>query len=265
MDQNKKYFEANRKLWDKKTGINVLSAMYDLENFLKGQTSLQEIELGVLVNLKGKKVLHLQCHFGLDSMSMARMGAEVTGVDISPQAIAKARQLNDQLGLSCTFIESNVYDCLDLVGRDFDLVYVSYGAIPWLSDLFPWADLIDVALKPGGEVYIVEFHPFLYTLDFDSHELKYDYFYSSEPIHEVPEHSYSDDQAELNLDEYSWNHSIEEILEPFLAKSYQIKRFKEYNYSPYNCFPQMKEMASGRYQMDIATTVPHILELRLIK
>ena len=127
MEQFKKYFDANKDLWNKRTVIHKNSSFYDLPSFLKGKNSLNEIEQRELGNIEGKTILHLQCHFGMDSLSMARMGAKVTGVDFSDTAIEEAQKLNDQLGLNANFISSNVYDLGTALSDQFDIVFTSYG------------------------------------------------------------------------------------------------------------------------------------------
>jgi len=151
------YFKTNQKLWDAKTDVHKESDFYDLENFKKGATSLKKYELDALGNVHGKSLLHLQCHFGQDSMSWARMGAKVTGVDFSSEGIKTARAMNDELGLDVKFIECNVYDLQNHLNEQFDIVYCSYGVTCWLPDLVKWAGIVNQFIKPGGTFYIAEF------------------------------------------------------------------------------------------------------------
>src|SRR5690606_19279998 len=126
---------------------------------LEGKNTLPEIDIELLGNIKGRSVLHLQCHFGQDSLSMARMGAKVTGIDLSDKAIEEAQKINAVLNLNAKFICCNVYDTLDHINNQFDIVYTSYGVIGWLPDLDKWATIISKSLKPGGKLIFVEFHP----------------------------------------------------------------------------------------------------------
>ena len=152
--------EINRANWNERTPVHAASAFYDVEGFRAGQATLREIELREVGAVSGRSLLHLQCHFGLDTMSWARQGAKATGIDFSDAAIDLARSLNGELGLETRFICSNVYDLPKVLDEQFDIVFTSYGVLTWLPDLDGWAEVIDNHLKPGGVFYIVEHHPF---------------------------------------------------------------------------------------------------------
>src|ERR1700748_3023902 len=137
------YKEINKEAWNKKTAVHVDADFYDVPAFLNGKNSLHTTELNLLGNVKGKSILHLQCHFGLDTLSLARMGAKVTGIDLSDKAIAKARELNTKLGLDATFICCDIYDLPQNLNEKFDLIFTSYGVLGWLPDLQKWAAVID--------------------------------------------------------------------------------------------------------------------------
>lgn len=170
------YFAVNRALWDAWTPIHERSAFYDVDAFRAGQLTLNSIEREQLEDVTGKQLLHLQCHFGLDTLSWARLGAEVTGVDFSERAIALARRLASEAGIPATFVCTNVYDLPLTWAARFDLAYASYGAIPWLPDLTAWARVIARSLRMGGSFHVIEFHPLVGMLDEDGHTLKYPYF-----------------------------------------------------------------------------------------
>ncbi len=129
------YIKINKQTWNNKTEVHVASDFYDNDNFLKGKSTLNSIELNLLGDLKDKKILHLQCHFGQDSLSLSRMGAKVTGVDLSNKAIEKAEELNQLLNLNAKFICCNIYDLPNYLNEKFDIVFTSYGTIGWLPDL----------------------------------------------------------------------------------------------------------------------------------
>src|SRR3569833_2969415 len=175
MDQYRDYFEENKKLWNQRTTVHKDSSFYDVTSFLGGKSSLNEIELREIGDVKGIKILHLQCHFGMDSLSLARMGADVTGVDLSDAAIEEARKLNEELSLGAKFICCNVYELKNHLEEQFDIVFTSYGVIGWLPDLNKWAEIIGHFLKPGGFFYMAEFHPVVWMLDEDFKEVKYSY------------------------------------------------------------------------------------------
>jgi SAM-dependent methyltransferase len=165
------YRRTNLDLWNEWTRIHVTSDFYNVEGFREGGSSLLPLELEELGNVAGKRLLHLQCHFGMDTLSLARLGAEVTGVDFSPEAIETARGLAAEVGVDATFVQSDIYDLADVAPPDwdgaFDIVFVTYGAVEWLHDLQPWADLIVRFLRPGGTFYMAELHPFSGTLELE--------------------------------------------------------------------------------------------------
>ncbi|MEM7041082.1 MAG: class I SAM-dependent methyltransferase, partial [Bacteroidota bacterium] len=191
------WFESNRSLWNAKTPIHLETELYDLEAWRAGETSLKPAELEGLGDVSGKTLLHLQCHFGQDTLSWARLGAEVTGIDLSDESIATARRLAEEQGLEATFIQTNVYDLPDVLEGQFDIVFTSYGALPWLPDLDRWATLVRQYLKPGGTFFIAEFHPVIHMLEWDNYTPHYCYFNTGKPYEEVMEGTYADPDADL--------------------------------------------------------------------
>ena len=161
--------EANRKLWDKLTPIHVASAFYDVEGFKRGRCTLAAVEREEVGDVAGKSLLHLQCHFGLDTLSWARLGAEVTGVDFSGKAIAQARALVAALGIRAEFVCCELGELPGRLRGGFDIVFTSGGVLPWLPDLRSWAKTIVGLLKLGGVFYIREFHPFAGVMDDADH------------------------------------------------------------------------------------------------
>ena len=146
------YFDANRRRWDEAVALHIKgdSKVYRLSAFRAGADILGPIENDELGDVAGKRVLHLQCHFGLDTLCLARRGAEVTGLDFSSAAIKAARALSRETGVPATFVEGNLYDAPDLIDGAFDLVFVTWGAINWLPDIGRWAEIVAHFLKPGG-------------------------------------------------------------------------------------------------------------------
>ncbi|MEO7307274.1 MAG: methyltransferase domain-containing protein [Ferruginibacter sp.] len=248
MEIYQSYFEENRKSWNKRTVIHKGSAFYDLASFKKGKSSLNKIELEELGNVKGKTLLHLQCHFGMDTMSWTREGAKVTGVDFSDEAIHLAKELAAELNIPAEFICANVYDLTDTAkvpslegfGEAFDIVFTSYGTIGWLPDLDAWAEIISHFLKPGGTFYIADFHPVLWMMDEGFEQIKYNYF-NKETITEEISGTYSDRSAPIKSIEHGWNHPFSEIISALLKHNLQIEQFKEFPYSPYNCFNNLEK------------------------
>jgi 2-polyprenyl-3-methyl-5-hydroxy-6-metoxy-1,4-benzoquinol methylase len=158
------YIEINKQSWNGRVDAHIKSEFYGVEDFIKGKTSLQEIELNLLGDIKNKSILHLQCHFGQDTISLSRMGAKATGIDLSDKAIESAKELNATTKTDASFICCNVYDLPQHLNEEFDIVYTSYGTIGWLPDMDKWANVVSTFLKPGGKFIFVEFHPVVWPL-----------------------------------------------------------------------------------------------------
>jgi SAM-dependent methyltransferase len=261
-----RYFKNNESLWDSRVETHLKSALYDMEAFKKGKNSLNSIELEQIADkVAGKKLLHLQCHFGQDTLSLARMGAEVTGIDLSGKSIQTARSLSEELNIPATFIQSNVYDIEEHLEAPFDFIFTSYGAIPWLPDLKPWSELIGKFLKPDGYFFMAEFHPTFYLFDFDHLSISYPYFNPGKPFEEEVSGTYADPMAKLKHKEYFWCHALSEVLQPLLGQGLELKHFGEYPYSPYHVFPNMEEVEKGKYRLKLEVDIPHIFSLLMKK
>lgn len=262
MIENQPYFDANRELWNQRTAVHIGSDFYNLEGFKKGDTVLTPIELGELGSVEEKSLLHLQCHFGMDSLDWARRGARVTGVDLSDAAIDKARELNAELGLDARFVCCNVLDTAAQVEGQFDIVFTSYGTIGWLPDLRPWAKMIAEKLRPGGIFYIAEFHPVVWMFDDDFTHIAYSYE-NREVIITENQGTYTDRQADIKGKEYSWNHSISEVLNALTGAGLQVQQFNEHMYSPYPCFRKMVETGPGQWQIQgLEGKIPMVYSLK---
>lgn len=247
----KKAFETNRETWNKKVAIHANSEFYDLEGFKKGASSLNRYELEALGDVSGKSLLHLQCHFGQDTLSWARMGAKCTGVDISEEAIKLARELNTELNLDAQFICCNVLDTSRHVTDTFDIVFSSYGTIGWLPDLKPWAQMIAERLKPGGIFYLVEFHPIAWMFDYTVSPpvMKYGY-HQKEAIYEEYEGTYAEDgKTKMTSKEYGWNHSLSEVVNSLIEAGLTLDYLNEYDASPYEVFPNLVKNEEGFYEL----------------
>jgi SAM-dependent methyltransferase len=243
------YIDVNRDLWNARTGPHLTSEFYAVEPFKDGRSSLNSIEMNLLGDVSGQRILHLQCHFGQDSLSLARSGAQVTGVDLSDAAIAAAQALNAELGLSAEFICCDLYNlAIYLIGKQFDIVYASYGVLGWLPNLSRWAALVHRYLRPGGRLVLVEFHPVVWMFDNDFTRLQYSYF-NTGPIEETEAGTYADTGAPIVNQSITWNHSLSEVLSNLLAQGLQINHFGEYDYSPYNCFAHAEANADGSYHI----------------
>ncbi len=248
MDPIQDYIQINKALWDEKTKHHVGSAFYDNDSFLKGASSLKEMEVGLLGDVKGKTILHLQCHFGQDTLSLARMGAKATGADFSGVAIETARELNSKLGLDAEFICTDIYDLPNKLGRQFDIVFTSYGTIGWLPDMERWAAVVSKYVKPGGFFLIVDFHPVMWMYNSDFSGVQYSYF-NKEAIIETLTGTYADRDAAIRQQEIGWNHSLAEVFQNLIKRGLRIETFCEFDTSPFNCFQNMIEVSPGRFQI----------------
>ena len=265
MTDYKEFFEANKELWNKRTAVHKDSAFYDVAFFKQGKNMLTPIELKELGDVKGKKMLHLQCHFGLDSLCWARMGADVTGVDLSDAAIEEARRINDEMGLDAKFICSNVYDLKENLAGAFDIVFTSYGVIGWLPDLDNWASIIAHYLKSSGTFYMAEFHPVVWM--FNDEFTKIEYAYENKEVIVIDNAgTYTDREADISGKEYSWNHSLSEVLNALIKQGLQIQLFNEFMYSPYPNFSNSVEVKPGQWHIrGMEGKMPMIFSVKAIK
>jgi 2-polyprenyl-3-methyl-5-hydroxy-6-metoxy-1,4-benzoquinol methylase len=259
------YFEANKELWNKRTAVHKDSSFYDLAGFKAGKNVLTPIELNEVGSVQGKKMLHLQCHFGMDSLNWARLGAEVTGIDLSDEAINEAKKLNDELGLNAKFICCNIYDLEEHLDEKFDIVFTSYGVVGWLPDLDKWAALISYYLKPGAVFYMAEFHPVVWMFDEEFTHIKY-FYDNRELIVTDSEGTYTDRNADIKAKEYSWNHSISEVLNALIKQGLQIRQFNEFMYSPYPCFNNTIQGKDGNWHIKgMEEKIPMVYSVKAIK
>lgn len=237
---------ANRRLWNEWARINQESEFYDMAGFRAGQTSLKPIELEEVGEVAGKSLLHLQCHFGQDTLSWARMGAKVTGVDLSPEAIGRAQVLAQELGIDARFVCANVLDPQELGDAQFDIVFTSYGVLNWLPDLGAWARVIAQHLKPGGRFHIVEFHPIFFMLDDDAREIGPGYFPSGEALRYESTASYAGG-AHDPIESFEWPHSLADIVQALLDAGLTLASLREFPYVVHNCWKFLAESEPGRY------------------
>lgn len=264
MHNSNKYFEANRQLWNQKAALHIKADFYDQASFEQGRNSLQAFELELLGEVTNTKILHVQCHFGQDSLSLTRMGAQVTGVDFSEQAISTAKALSQRLQLPAQFVCCNVLDMEQHLEEKFELVFASYGIYGWFPDFRAWARQAAQRLAPGGRLILVDFHPTVWMFDNNFTHFKYSYF-NKELIEEIETSTYTG-QAQKALSCYSWNHSLAAIFTAFLEAGLIIKQFKEYDYSPYPCFSKVVSRPEGGYYIEgLEGKLPMVFGLELVK
>jgi SAM-dependent methyltransferase len=240
----KEYFEANKKVWNDLVSINKNSKMYDLDGFIRGKSSLNVIEREEVGDVSDKSLLHLQCHFGMDALSWARLGAQVTGLDFSEKAIDLARSLSEELNIKARFIQSNVYESRDVLEDKFDIIYTSYGVLCWLPDLTEWGRIIHHFLKANGIFYIVEFHPMRSMFD-ETGKMRDPYFHSETPIRYEGSGSYADPSAQFHHITYEWLHSLADVVNALVEAGLRIEFLHEFPFSVYGDCPWLEQGDDG--------------------
>lgn len=264
------YLDSNRDMWDELAEIHAGTAFYDVEGFLAGRNVLNSLEREALEGeVAGRSLLHLQCHFGLDTLSWARLGARVTGVDFSPKAIALARKLAAQANLNARFVESDVLRLPDVLDEQFDIVYTSYGALVWLPDLAPWGRVVARYLKPGGTFYVAEMHPLSYVFaDSADFTPTTPYWNRGAPVRwEGNDGDYADPDATLaHTVSYEWPHALEEIFGALLGAGLRIEAFHEHDFTVYQPFDAMEKGNDGYWRLtEHAESIPLMFSLRASK
>jgi SAM-dependent methyltransferase len=227
----------NNALWDAWTTIHETSEFYDLERFKAGGIRLSAEEIEEIGPVDGRDLLHLQCHFGIDTLSWARLGARVTGADFSQAAIDLARSLADELGFpEARFVRSDLYDLPSALDGDFDVVYTSRGVLGWLPDIRRWAEVVAHFVRPGGTFYIAEIHPIAQAFENEGVEpgelrLAYPYWEHANPLTFPVKGSYADPTAEVGVErEHGWDHGLGEIVTALIDAGLRIERLREYPY-----------------------------------
>lgn len=243
---NAEYIEKNKLAWEEKVQHDILSEYYDVSSFLSGNSTLDQLEMDGLGDVKNKKLLNLQCYFGLESLSLERLGADVTGLDFCNNAINQAILIRNKAGLKTKFINANVYDSATILDKQYDIIFSSYGSICWLPDLSKWVENIYKLLKLGGFFYLIDFHPLLISFNLSkSKSIKHSYFNSELPLELTRTGTYADNNAKIKTIDYNWNHSLSEIFSAFISKNMKIEDFKEYPYIPLNAFPNLIKQIDG--------------------
>lgn len=240
------YLSENLNLWNEWAEIHIKSDYYDVDGFRRRKCSLKSIELEELGDVMGKSLLHLQCHLGLDSLSWAHRGAQVTGVDFSDKAITFAKSLSEESSIPAKFVRGDISELPGILAGKFDIVFTSYGVLTWLPDLGGWAKVIAHFLNSGGIFYMVEFHPFFMVFD-DAEEasslkVSYPYFETSAPLEVQVQGSYAERNAQVNQPlAFEWAHSMSEILNALISAGLQIEFLHEFDYCADPVIPSIME------------------------
>ena len=265
---------ANRANWDDRVPIHVASREYDVAGFIADPAKLSQVvayDAPRLGDVAGKTLLHLQCHFGLDTLSWARLGATVTGVDFSQPALAEARRIAAEAGIDATFILSELYDAPNHVDGEFDVVYTGVGAINWLPDIAGWARVVAHFLRPGGIFYIREGHPVLWSLAWEeggkSLEIVYPYFETEEPVGWDDGVTYAGDGLTEHTQTYEWNHGIAEIHAALTAAGLTVTELHEYRELEWRGIAHMELGDDGLWRLPESQRdlVPVMFSMRAVK
>jgi SAM-dependent methyltransferase len=264
-----KRLEQNKAHWNEVTPIHVNSTFYDMAGFKAGNSRMiMPFEPEEVGDVRGKSLLHLQCHIGMDTLAWARLGAKVTGVDFSCEAIKAARKLSKEIGIKARFIESDIHTLPDALTGKFDIVYTGGGAICWLPDLARWAKIIARFLKRGGFVYIMEGHPFMSIFDNTPKapelKLKYSYFNNPDWLDEDPGNDYADSSYIVKNGTSEWMHPLSEIINSLIQSGLKIEFLHEY---PMLFFKQFSFMVKGKdgYWHLKGDKLPQIFSLKATK
>jgi len=246
---------ANRALWDEWTAIHLASDFYHVDEFRRGGSRLNDFELEAIGDVRGLDVLHVQCHFGLDTLSFARLGAaHVTGADFSEKAVEAARALAAEVGLEASFVVSNVYDLPANLEGQFDLVYTSSGVLGWLPDVRGWAKVIAHFVKPGGRFFIAEIHPVANAFENEGVQpgelrLGYPYWEHAEPLAFQTTGSYADPTVPVAATvEYGWDHGLGEIVTALTDAGLRIDALREYPFCLWR-LDYLEERTDGRWYL----------------
>lgn len=247
--------ELNRAFWDERVPIHTASEFYDVAGFKSGRETLQPFELEALGDVSGRSLVHLQCHFGLDTLSLARHGAHVSGLDFSAPAIEAARALAEDIGVKAEFVCADVYDAVEVFdGRRFDIAYVNLGAINWLPDIRRWAKTVAALLKPGGVFFMKEVHPFSWVFSDDDLTVDSDYFAHRNDYDDGPG-TYTDDGAPsptVHNKTEEWQHPLSEVVNALIGAGLVLEQLNEYDHQVYRQWPFM-EFDGAVYRMPDGT------------
>ncbi|WIG60200.1 MAG: hypothetical protein OJF49_002948 [Ktedonobacterales bacterium] len=267
------YTQANRGVWNAWTDHHTASDHHaDVATFRASGSSLRGIERDELGNVAGKSLLHLQCNMGSDTLSWARLGAHVTGVDIADAAIARARELAAETGLDARFICSDLYALPAALNEQFDIVFTSYGAVCWMSDLTRWAEVVARYVRPGGVFYMVEMHPFANMLaaaddgtntDAERFAARYPYFHNMEPVAEDVRATTGDPEHGTV---FAWSYGLGEVITALIAAGLRLEYVHEFPLAHYQRFLALARGERGYWRWpDARATLPMLFSLRATK
>ena len=270
------YRDVNRAVWDERAPAHAASTGYQTASYVDDPAHLSHVvrfDLPLLGDIVGLRGVHLQCHIGTDTLSLARLGATMTGVDFSPASLAEARRLAERAGPPVNYVESDVYHAVEaLGGATFDLVYTGVGALCWLPDIRRWAQTVAALLRPGGRLFLREGHPVLWALDYDRSDglvaLEYPYFEQPDPQVWEEEGTYvPTDTVFTHNTTHEWNHGIGEIVTAVLDAGMTVTGLVEHQSVPWDAIPgRMSQLGDGEWQLtDRPERLPHTYTLQAVR
>lgn len=269
MSGEAEWFDANRAHWDERARIHPGTPFYDVEGFKAGRDCIRPFERAEVGDVTGKTLVHLQCHFGLDTLSWARHGARVAGLDFSPSAIETAQQLAREIGVEAEFVCANVYDAVEAFpGRQFDIVYTGLGAIIWLPDIEHWARTAAALVRPGGFLYLAEFHPFASVLGDDDLTATYDYFRDkAQPYRWDEPGTYADLSAATTSNvSYEWPHPLGSVVTALITAGLRLEFLHEHDYTLFQRWPFLERRSLDEYRLPAGMpSLPLMYSLRALK
>jgi SAM-dependent methyltransferase len=250
-DWRDEYLEANRANWDERVLIHAWGKFYDVASFKAGQERLQPFEISEVGDVSGKDLVHLQCHFGIDTLSWARRGAQVTGLDFSAPAVEQASKLAAELGLEADFVQSDVYEAVEaLGGRTFDVIYTGRGALNWLPNVGRWAGVAAALVCPGGFLYLCEFHPITEVFGDDDLTVEHDYFQGESPQVWDEPGTYADLEAEtVHNTTYEWNHALGDVVSALVEAGLVLEFLHEHDYTLFPRWPFLEKSGFDTYRL----------------
>jgi SAM-dependent methyltransferase len=270
------YQAVNRENWDERVPAHLASPGYHVAQFAGDPDFLSPVvrfDVPRLGDIRGLRGVHLQCHIGTDTVSLARLGASMTGLDFSAPAVAAAQQLAERTGADARFVQADLYEAPEVLGRgDFDLVFTGIGALCWLPDIRRWAEVVAALLRPGGRLFIREGHPMMWALDETREDgllvVRFPYFERPEPVVLEEEGTYVETEVVFQHNvSHTWNHGLGEVVTALMDAGLQLTALTEHDSVPWEAFPgRMEQIGGGEWRLaDEPWRLPHTYTLQAVK
>ena len=263
------HLKANRENWDTVTPVHAASRFYDVEGFKRGRSSLTNVELDEVGDVTGKSLLHLQCHFGMDTLSWARRGAAVVGMDFSRKAITLAQSLAAELDIPARFVCCDLYDLPEHLSDMFDIVCTTRGVLCWLPDIKRWGEIVAHFTKPGGLFYVYEFHPFASVFDdaesAQTPAVRYPYFHTTEPRRFVDKSTYASSKVLPEMVHYEWTFSIGDVVNGLVSAGFRIEFLHEFQHCTFRSHPFLTQGEDGLWRCKSKPDLPLMFSIKAVR